>query len=367
MMFDPSLKSPPSLIKSQAENILKSDKFSMLLEHTPNVLMILNRHRQVVYLNRNPLATSDVSTETSLGQRPGECLACINISKGELGCGSSEFCKVCGFNAAISASEQGKTGMDECHIALHNGGSLTLSITAQRFRYGEDSFIFCALEDISEKKRRQMLESIFLHDILNTAAILNGLSEAFDDMPDNQIKTMLHDVSVNISDEVQSYRMITNAENQTLKTSFMHVDLSDITEEVVRSLRNIQQFRNREIRISVSGGKVYTERTLLRRILINLLKNALEAGSRDDIVEINAIYDKMRDMATFSVKNTQVIPRDTQLKLFQKSFSTKSRRRGWGTYSIKVLTEKYLKGQVTFISNEKTGTIFTISVPSLKM
>lgn len=366
-MFDPSLKSPPSVIKSQAEKILQSDEFPRLLEHTPNVIMILNRQRQVVYLNRNPLAPSDVPSEASMGQRPGECLACINISKGALGCGSSEFCKVCGFNAAISASEKGEKGMDECHIALNNGSSLTLSVTARPFLFGEDDFIFCALEDISEKKRRQMLESIFLHDILNTAAILNGLSEAFDDMPDSQIKTMLHDVSANISDEVQSYRLITNAENQTLKPNIIHVDLSDIIAEVVRSLRNIQKFRDRDVDVNVSGGEVYTERTLLRRILINLVKNALEAGGRKDTVEIIARYDKMRAMAIFSVKNPQFIPRDTQLKLFQKSFSTKSHGRGWGTYSIKVLTEKYLKGQITFHSNEKTGTIFTIAIPSLKM
>ena len=34
-----------------------------------------------------------------------------------------------------------------------------------------------------------------------------------------------------------------------------------------------------------------------------------------------------------------------------------------GTYSIKLLTEKYLKGEVSFASAEGTGTVFTVRYP----
>ncbi len=366
MMFDPTKKTPPAVMRSQAERILQSPVFMQLLEGAPNVLMIINVHRQVVYLNRNPVSPDEVAKNEYLGKRPGECLACVNATKGELGCGSSEFCKVCGFNAAITASEGGKHGSDECHIALLNGASLTMSVSSKPFMFGKENFIFCTLENISEKKRRQMLESIFLHDILNTAAILEGLSETYDKMPDSQIKMMLNDISANINEEVQSYRLISNAETRTLKPNYALVDLSEITVEVVRSLRSMQKFRNRKINIQGVDKKIVTERTLLRRVLINLVKNALEASKNDDPVEVSSDYDETRQRAHFSVKNPQAIPRASQLKLFQKSFSTKGKGRGWGTYSIKVLTEKYLKGQVAFTTSEETGTIFTISIPSLE-
>lgn len=35
----------------------------------------------------------------------------------------------------------------------------------------------------------------------------------------------------------------------------------------------------------------------------------------------------------------------------------------WGTYSIKLLTEKYLKGKAGFSSEKNAGTIFSIIIP----
>lgn len=211
-----------------------------------------------------------------------------------------------------------------------------------------------------------MLENIFLHDILNTAAVLKGLSEAFEEMPANRIRMMLGEVAANITDEIQSYKLISNAEAQTLEINHEQVNLKSIIHEVVKSLRSIQKFSNRMIEISSDDESIYTERILLRRVLINMLKNALEASSNKNKVEISGHLIHGVGHAEFSVKNPQLIPKADQLKIFQKSFSTKGRGRGWGTYSIKVLTEKYLQGSVSYSSQAGEGTVFTIRIPSLK-
>lgn len=364
-MPDTIVKYKSAKIKKQAVDILNSTVFRDLLQNTPNVIMILNARRQVVYLNRNPVDESTGSVDKPMGQRAGECLGCINVARGDLGCSSSEFCRVCGFNAAISASEKGEVAENECNISLKNGTSLTLSVYTQPFQFNDERFVFCALENISEKKRRQMLENIFLHDILNTAAVLKGLSEAYEEMPAKQIRLMLDEVAANITDEIQSYKLISNAETQTLEINYEHVNLGGIIQEVVQSMRSIQKFSNRTIKISHDDGSIFTERTLLRRVLINMLKNALEAGSNKNIVDISGHLDPESGHAVFSVKNPQLIPKSDQLKLFQKSFSTKGHGRGWGTYSIKVLAEKYLHGMVNYTSIAGQGTTFTIRIPSL--
>ncbi len=352
--------------KQQIKEILESMQFARLLKDTPNVIMILNTERQVVYLNRNPVKPEEAAGIDVLGKRPGTCLGCINVVKGELGCGSSEFCRVCGFNAAISASEQGEQASGECNIALKNGASLTLSVTTKPFVHNGNQYIFCALEDISEKIRRQMLENIFLHDILNTASVLRGISEAFEMIPPPKIKAMLQKVSANIADEIQSYKLLSNAETQTLQTNFSEVPIKAITADVVKALRSIQRFSDRDIKIRYDeAASITTERTLLRQVLINMLKNALEAGNEVNGVSISGEISPDNHHAVFSVSNPQHIPKEDQLKLFQKSFSTKSRGRGWGTYSIKILTEKYLKGEVSFESSKEHGTTFRISIPSL--
>jgi signal transduction histidine kinase len=103
-----------------------------------------------------------------------------------------------------------------------------------------------------------------------------------------------------------------------------------------------------------------TDNSLLQRVLINLVKNALEATSENGTVTLGA--ENLHKMIRFRVKNEGVIPRDVQLQLFQRSFTTRGIGRGLGTYSIKLLTENYLKGHVSFISNEAEGTIFRVDL-----
>ena len=104
-----------------------------------------------------------------------------------------------------------------------------------------------------------------------------------------------------------------------------------------------------------------TDETLLQRVLGNLLKNALEASQPGDAIEISA--EELPERFVFWCHNRQPIPRDVQLQLFRRSFSTKGPGRGIGTYSIRLLTERYFGGQVTLSSNLETGTRFELSFP----
>jgi signal transduction histidine kinase len=57
------------------------------------------------------------------------------------------------------------------------------------------------------------------------------------------------------------------------------------------------------------------------------------------------------------------MPKEVRLQVFQRSFSTKGADRGLGTYSVKLLTEKYLKGKVSFSSQQGEGTTFFVLLP----
>jgi signal transduction histidine kinase len=101
---------------------------------------------------------------------------------------------------------------------------------------------------------------------------------------------------------------------------------------------------------------------LLKRVLTNMVKNAIEASAEGHSVTIGS--QLIDSKVNFWVKNENVIPDNVQLQIFQRSFSTKGISRGLGTYSMKLIGEKYLKGKVSFQSNEKTKTIFTIDLPT---
>ena len=65
--------------------------------------------------------------------------------------------------------------------------------------------------------------------------------------------------------------------------------------------------------------------------------------------------------AVFWVSNPEVMPESVRLQVFKRSFSTKGHDRGLGTYSIKLLTENYLDGEVGFTSEAPEGTTFWVS------
>ncbi|MBM3132840.1 MAG: ATP-binding protein, partial [Chloroflexi bacterium] len=66
----------------------------------------------------------------------------------------------------------------------------------------------------------------------------------------------------------------------------------------------------------------------------------------------------------FWVHNPTFMPREAQLQVFNRSFSTKGQGRGLGTYSMKLLTERYLKGKIGFDSSETGGTTFWAWYPA---
>jgi signal transduction histidine kinase len=104
-----------------------------------------------------------------------------------------------------------------------------------------------------------------------------------------------------------------------------------------------------------------TDRSLLQRIILNLLKNALEATPYEGIVLAGSEY--RGGNIRFWVRNEGVIPHHVQMQIFKRSFSTKGKGRGLGTYSVRLLAENYLKGKTGFISNEKEGTVFFVDLP----
>jgi signal transduction histidine kinase len=99
----------------------------------------------------------------------------------------------------------------------------------------------------------------------------------------------------------------------------------------------------------------------LSRVLGNMLKNGLEAVQQGERVTIGCRPGDRK--AEFWVHNPGVMSENVRLQVFQRSFSTKGTGRGLGTYSIKLLTERYLRGQVSFRSGEGEGTTFMACYP----
>jgi len=340
-----------------------------LVGNIPDILTVLNDKRQVVYANQVLLNYLGIDSQERIqGLRPGEILDCIHAVESDGGCGTTEFCKTCGAVQAILASQQGKKNTKECRIIQRSGEALDLRVWATPITYANGAFTVFSVADISHEKRRRALERIFFHDILNTAGGLQGFAELLDKVSPEDVGEVQHtisDLSHQLIDEILAQRQLSAAENEELVPEKKLIQTSTIATDVLRTYRNhlVAEGRHVQLDPGIVDVELHTDPVILRRVIGNMIKNALEASKPGQAVTLGC--DHQDGWVRFWVHNPKVMPRHIQLQIFQRSFSTKGTGRGLGTYSMKLLSERYLDGRVSFASEEGMGTIFMAYYPQV--
>jgi PAS domain S-box-containing protein len=138
------------------------------------------------------------------------------------------------------------------------------------------------------------------------------------------------------------------------------VDLKKTITEILSSVTIPQDIRV-NVSIENSFPKLETDSSYLRRILINLITNAVQAMSKGGKLSITANNDELH--AFIRVQDTgEGIPEEAKIKIFKPLFTTKSKGQGFGLAVVKKLTDS-LGGNVTFESTVGKGTQFTVEIP----
>jgi len=369
--FASAKRSTDEEIRKENELIGSQKLFDEIFGSMGGLNAVLDSNRQIIYANNEFLNLLGLKTVNPiLGKRPGEVVSCIHSGEVEAGCGTSAACAYCGAVGAILESQYtGLKSTKETRISTiidEKLKSLDLQITSSPITLSGITYYVFTLQDISNEKRRAALERIFFHDLLNSAGGLNGLltilkeGTAPEEMP--ELISLSEEASRDILEEIMSHRQLSAAENGDLKIKIELVNSIEILDSAIGKILSHEVGKEKHILMDVNSVNLdfETDRIIFQRIIINLLKNALEATPKNESV-LGGVKDS-GDKIIFWVKNNEVIPMDVQMQLFQRSFSTKGQSRGIGTYSIKLLTENYLKGKASFISNESVGTVFSIEL-----
>ncbi len=354
-------------IQQQSRYFTHFPLLQWLLDTVPDAVLILNDHRQIVFANQGLLKLVGVKKPDFLiGMRVGEALNCVHAFESRGGCGATEFCSTCGGLEAIVSSFKGKETVNECRVMQRSGGPLDLQVWATPISLDGEDFTVFAAKDISHEKRRKALERIFFHDVLNTAGVIRGYAELLGDASLDELadlKEQIVRLSARLVTEITSQRELSNAENHELTVSPAAIGSVALLEEIALQYANHPVAEGRYIQI-VSHAQAVTftsDPALLHRVIENMVKNALEAIEPGQTVTLDCQADG--DSLEFSVHNPGFMPRRVQLQVFQRSFSTKGEDRGLGTYSMKLLSERYLNGSVSFRSTQKEGTTFWARYP----
>ena len=369
--FAPAKRSTAEQILREYEEVESQNFFTKIFSSMTGIGAVIDKNRQIVYANDDMLSMLGInSLEPILGKRPGEIISCMYSAEEPSGCGTARACAYCGaVNAIIDSQRTGIKTMKETRISSIIDGkhkSWDLNVISTPISFNGDLFYVLILQDISEEKRRAALERIFFHDLLNSAGGLHGLltilKEGTSPTETREIVNLSEAITESIIEEILLQRQIRAAENGELKVKIDLTNSIDLLDSAIGKISFHEVGKDRSIVKAADSVNIEfeTDKLLLQRVLINLIKNALEATRVGGTVLTGIKNDE--DKIIFWVKNDQVIPQDVQRQLFQRSFTTKGTGRGLGTYSIRLLTENYLEGKAMFLSNESEGTVFSIEL-----
>jgi len=338
----------------------------------PYGLMVLNPQRQAVFVNDSVLEMAKAEIDSDiLGKRPGEIFNCIHLKDGKSLCGTTEFCRECGAAKAVVDGLSGLEADAVCRMLcdLGNGPeAMDLRVTAAPYNDEEGrKYTVFTLLDVSSEKRRRSLERIFFHDILNLAGGLRGFMQHVCSNPTSLDTDSAHVLSLSFErllEEICAQRDLAAAESGELKVKSSQLNSLTQLESVIKVYRRHGIAENKQVLMSEDSEdfEFESDAVLLGRVLGNMVKNSLEASKSGESVTIGC--SRTSGAFRFSVHNNGCMPRKVRNQIFKRSFSTKGEDRGLGTYSILLLTERYLGGTVAFTSTVEDGTRFWIDIPA---
>lgn len=371
--FLPTTRTPEAEIHQEREQALADPTLRGILEALPGGAAVLNRNRQVLAINSRFRETFHLSQQDPvIGKRLGEAIKCLHSDEEEGGCGTSRSCTVCEVARRVCAVfENGQRAEGEFRLRseVEDFLAMELDVVVVPLWVRGIPFVVLGARDISVEKRRAVLERMFFHDVLNTAGGIRGLAEVLAmgvDLPTREVEEYhrwMLELSSRLVDEIQYQRKLLAAEKGDLRPENAILALEEVLEPV-RTLYVNHPVAEGKVLLTgpAARGYIVVDPFLLRRVLGNLVKNALEATPEGGTVTLSS--EARGDRVVFSVQNPGVMSPEVCLQLFQRSFSTKGTQgRGIGTYSVKLFGEKVMGGEVTYETSEEKGTCFRLDLP----
>ncbi len=238
--------------------------------------------------------------------------------------------------------------------------------------YPSEQAIIIVVEDKTEEEQTKRLSAIGAtagmvgHDIRNPLQAIVGdiylLKEYLTSMPESDTKQEVTESLDSIESNINYINKIVadlQDYSRTITPECKEFILKDLVSNVLQSVN-----RQNSVKINVnitSSLKIHSDRAIIRRILTNLIINAIQAMPNGGTLSITGFCEKNKTI--ISVEDTGLgIPEDLKPKLFTPMLTTKAKGQGLGLPVVKRLTES-LKGTIDFESEQGKGTKFNLTLP----
>lgn len=211
------------------------------------------------------------------------------------------------------------------------------------------------------------LAATIAHEIRNPITVVKGFAQLIDEK-DNNLNDDEKFYIETILTELEYTEMIINDFLSLSKPQTEQMHILSLHEELQRVTDLLTSFANQSnIHINLIGKKeccIKINRTDLKQLLVNIVKNGIEAMNQPGIIKIELCSEK--NMAIIKITDSGVGMSKEQVdRLGTPFYSLKDRGTGIGLTVCYNIIQKY-KGEIIVISEPNVGTTFHIYLPLYK-
>ena len=258
------------------------------------------------------------------------------------------------------------------------GRHVKLSVRKSQTLFSEKIWSIVTIQDIQQEIAQEETElwqniiRILTHEIINSTSPINMLTGSLETIAQkdylteedrHNLKTGLQTIgkrSRGMTSFVESYRATTNIPQPV----YASTNIYSLLHRIVLLFKNETDTKNIVITVSASENLIIqTDERLLEQILINLLRNAIEAADKSQtIIEICAYTNKINELLMEVRDNGCGISSENLGNVFLPFFSTKKHGTGVGLFISRKIAQS-LKGTLTIRSESGLQTVFSLRIP----
>jgi two-component system nitrogen regulation sensor histidine kinase NtrY len=169
-----------------------------------------------------------------------------------------------------------------------------------------------------------------------------------------------------IINQVEGLKRLVNEFSSFARMPALNPSPEDIN-QIIKEAVGLYQETQKDIKVifhDISGIPIFKmDREQIKRVMINLLDNAIAAIEGNGEVVVNVSYDKENEMVRIEVAdNGMGIPPYDKLRIFEPYFSTKKHGTGLGLAIVNTIIHDH-NGFIDVQDNQPRGTRFIIDLP----
>ena len=270
-------------------------------------------------------------------------------------------------------------------ISIHlNNELLKISVNKNKFKLNNHDLNVCSIQNISEELNKEEIEAwkklmhVITHEIMNSVTPMKTLAFSLYDIfnTDNKPQNIKAITQEQIDDSFLGLKALNNRTQGLMKfvesyrklykipnPNFTNFYINDVVEEVAQLFKDL--FIEKRINFKVSNNdniEILADRNMITQLIINLVKNSIEAIETTPKPSICLEISKLKDQTEIIVSDNGKGMSNTELgNIFVPFYTTKSNGSGIGLYYSKMIVYMH-KGKISVKSQKNRGTSFIIYI-----